>query len=112
MPIFEAYTQRKLDDGRPAAAPTVDRRRDPACGHVYPDARQHQATAASAERTAEHQTAGTKLMSAPPPKKAIEGFAMDGAIPRVGMAVPMPASTKPPPAPSSQQGGSKPQAQK
>jgi hypothetical protein len=42
----------------------------------------------------------------PPPQLLTEG-----AIPRVGMSIPMPASTKPPPpAPSAQQ-STKPQAQ-
>jgi hypothetical protein len=38
-------------------------------------------------------------------------IAMDGAIPRMGMNIPMPASTKPP-APSSQQSSDKPQGPK
>jgi hypothetical protein len=36
----------------------------------------------------------------------------EGAIPRMGMSIPMPTSTKPPPAPSGQQSSTaKPQAQ-
>ena len=34
------------------------------------------------------------------------GLAIHSAIPRMGMSIPMPASTKPPPAPSGQQGSS------
>jgi len=35
-----------------------------------------------------------------------------GAIPRLGLNIPMPASTKPPPGPASQQSSSKPAPQK
>jgi hypothetical protein len=47
-----------------------------------------------------------------PPRTGDRQLLTEGAIPRVGMSIPMPASTKPP-APSGQQSSSttKPQAQ-
>jgi hypothetical protein len=48
-------------------------------------------------------------MAVPPAKKVVSGIGMDGAIPRMGLNIPVPPGTKPPPAPSNQQSiGSKP----
>jgi hypothetical protein len=51
-------------------------------------------------------------MAAPPPKKGLSGIAMDGAIPRMGLSIPMPAGTKPLPAPTSQKPAASPKPTK
>lgn len=40
-------------------------------------------------------------MAAPPTKKVVSVIGMDGSIPRMGLNIPVPSATKPPPTPVS-----------